>query len=240
MSAEILEYRIDAAVFRLCPGYRRGLLFGSELHNGASSPTLLEELRAQERAVRAEVTGNPAEHPRIAAWREAYRRFGARPSDFRASVEALVRRVLRGDALPSINALVDIGNIVSLRYLIPVGMHPVPSSNAALILRIAAEDDRFSPPDGAPGESPERGEVVFVQGSTVLTRRWTWRQAAGTLTLPETRAVFCNFDALGVVPEDALLAAMRDAQQLVQQYCGGRSERALLTEQAPAQRFSAA
>jgi DNA/RNA-binding domain of Phe-tRNA-synthetase-like protein len=233
----LIEYRIDPAIFRLCPGYRRGLLLARELRNGASPPALVAALRTQEAALRDEFKGNPAEHPRIAAWREAYRRFGARPSDFRASVEALARRVLRGDALPGINALVDIGNVVSLRHLLPVGAHPIPAGGEPLCLRLAAPTDRFAPPDGGKEETPESGEVVFAQGMTVLTRRWTWRQSAGTLTRPETQAVFFNLDALEVVPDAALAAAARDLQQLVHEYCGGRSEGAVLSEQTPAQDF---
>jgi len=233
-----MAYRIDAAVFRLCPGYRRGLRLARELHNGASPGALVEALRAAEAAVRAEVKGNPAEHPRIAAWREAYRRFGARPSDFRASVEALARRVLRGDALPSINALVDVGNLVSLRYLMPVGVHPVPSGSEALTLRPSAPGDSFLPPDGGAAEPPEAGEIVFTQGSTVLTRRWTWRQSALTLTLPETRAVFFNLDALEVIPDETLARAAHDVEQLVYEYCGGRSEGAVLSAGSPSWEFS--
>ena len=229
----ISEYRIDQAIFRLCPGYRRGLLLAQELRNGASSGALMDALRAQEATVRSEIRGNPAEYPRIAAWREAYRRFGARPSDFRSSVEALVRRVLRGDALPSINALVDIGNLISLRYLMPVGVHPVPAGAAPLCLRLSAPEDRFAPPDGAPAEQPEVGEVVFAQDTTVLTRRWTWRQSALTLTLPDTPAVFFNLDALEVVTDEVLASATRDLEQLVREQCGDRMESAMLSAVSP-------
>lgn len=239
MSAHSLDYRIDPEIFALCPGYRRGLLLGRGLRNAASPPELLAELRAAEGAVREAIRGNPAEYPGIAAWRDAFRRFGARPSDYRASIEALARRVLRGDELPSINALVDIGNLLSLRYRMPVGVHPVPAGPEPLSLRLAAEGDRFLPPDGGPEEIPERGEVVFAQGAIVLTRRWTWRQAAGTLTLPESDAVFFNFDALQVIAEDALQAALGDGERLVQKYCGGRMQRALLTAQAPQHHFPA-
>lgn len=229
----VIEYRIDPAIFQLCPGYRRGLLLAQELRNGAAPSALGEALRAQEASLRSEIRGNPAEYPRIAAWRDAYRRFGARPSDFRSSVEALVRRVLRGDDLPSINALVDIGNLISLRYLMPVGVHPVPPGSAPLALRLSAPEDRFSPPDGAPEEQPERGEVVFAQDATVLTRRWTWRQSALTLTLPDTTAVFFNLDALEIVPDDVLAAAAREVEQLVREYCGGQIESTVLSAVNP-------
>ncbi len=48
---------------------------------------------------------------------------GIKPSEFRSSIEAMARRVLRGNELPAINALVDIGNLISLRYIIPAGGH---------------------------------------------------------------------------------------------------------------------
>ena len=226
------DYRIDAEIFRLYPGYRRALVLGQQLRNGVASASLTEQLRAQEAVLRGRVQGNPAEHPRIAAWREAYRRFGARPSDFRSSIEALARRVLRGDALPSINALVDIGNLISLRYLVPVGVHPVPAGEGLLCLRLSAPTDSFLPPDGGAAEVPEKGEVVFVQESTVLTRRWTWRQSALTLTLPPTTAVFFNIDALQGVPDEDIDAAVRDIGQLVREHCGGEVQATVLRESA--------
>ncbi len=228
------NYHIAPDIFRLDTGYRRGLIFARGLANGPSGESLTGALRKQETALRTELQGRPiTEHPRIAAWRDVYRRFGARPSEFRSSVEALGRRVLRGDSLPSINALVDIGNIVSLRYLFPVGVHPVPSGSAPLQLRLAEQGDTFRPPDGGPEESPAAGEVVFVQDKSVLTRRWTWRQAAGTLTLVDTSAVYFNIDALSVVPGDALAAATRDLVDLVRTHCAGEARAAVLDVSSP-------
>jgi DNA/RNA-binding domain of Phe-tRNA-synthetase-like protein len=226
------DYRINAEIFRLYPGYRRGLVLGQQLRNGPSSAGLIESLRAQEAALRERVQGNPAEYPRIAAWREAYRRFGARPSDFRSSIEALARRVLRGDALPGINALVDIGNLISLRYLVPVGVHPVPAAGGTLCLRLSEPTDSFLPPDGGAAELPEKGEVVFAQESTVLTRRWTWRQSALTLTHPTTTAVFFNIDALQGVPDEDIDAAARDIGQLLREHCGGEVHSTVLRDNA--------
>ncbi len=231
------EYRVEQDVFALNPGYRRGLVLARGLRNGPAGAGLVAQLREQEALLRQRIPGNVAEYPRIAAWREAYRRFGARPSDFRASVEALARRVLRGDELPSINALVDIGNLICLRYVVPVGVHPVPASAGALCLRVSRGGDTFLPPDGGAAEAPERGEIVFVQDSTVLTRRWTWRQSALTLTLPETTAVFFNIDALQGVPDEEIAAAARDIAQLVREHCGGEMQSAVLSADQPVWNF---
>ena len=49
----------------------------------------------------------------------------------------MARRVLRGDKLPLINALVDVGNIVSLRHIMPVGGHDFGVMRGDIALRFA-------------------------------------------------------------------------------------------------------
>ena len=48
----------------------------------------------------------------MAAWREAYRAFGAKPQRTRNSLEALLRRA--GSGLPRVNRLTDLYNAVSV------------------------------------------------------------------------------------------------------------------------------
>lgn len=232
-SAAMPSYTISPDIFRLFPGYCRGVVLARGLRNDAPAPELTALLREAEAALRERVTGNPAEHPRIAAWREAYRRFGAKPSEHRSAVEALARRVLKPDQLPAINALVDIGNLVSVRHLLPAGAHPADALQHGLELRLAREGDHFAPPGGEPAEQPPTGEVVFAEGGEVLTRRWTWRQAAGTQTLPGTQEVFFNIDGLPPAAPAEVRAAMEDVASLVQRFCGGETRCVLLDEQSP-------
>lgn len=218
-----LEYKISPAVFAAHPGYRRGVLVVHGASNTADGEALQGLLRAEEARLRERLHGsNIAEHPAIAAWRDAYRRFGAKPSEHRSSIEAMTRRVVKPDQLPTINPLVDIGNIVSLRYILPAGVHPLPGGGAAIELRPMESGDSFLPADGAAAESPSAGEIVFCQGQEVLTRRWTWRQAAGTQTLPQTSSVFFNIDGLQCITDDEVRAAMGDIEALVRQHTGGR------------------
>ncbi|MCZ4312580.1 phenylalanine--tRNA ligase beta subunit-related protein [Comamonadaceae bacterium G21597-S1] len=218
---QVLRYRIAPEVFEAHPDYVRGVLVFDRLDNRGDGAALVPLLREAERQLRDTVAGNVAEHPRIAAWREAYRRFGAKPSEHRSSIEAMVRRVVQPGEIPSINPLVNIGNIVSLRHRLPAGVHPLSHGHDALELRAALPPDVFTPADGKPAESPPPGEIVFVAGHEVLTRRWTWRQARGTQTLPETTRVFFNIDGLPPATDEQVLAAMDDVAALVQAHCGG-------------------
>ncbi|MEO9230028.1 MAG: phenylalanine--tRNA ligase beta subunit-related protein [Devosia sp.] len=178
-------------------------------------------LREAEEAARRTVQGSVPDFPQVAAWRDAYRRFGAKPADHRSSIEALLRRVIKPDDLPTINNLVDIGNLVSLRHLLPAGVHPLGSGNTTIKLRTARSGDVFVASEGGAGESVPEGEIILASGTNILTRRWTWRQSAATRILPETGCVLFNIDGLLPISHVEVRAAMRDVADLVGQFCGG-------------------
>jgi len=214
-------YTVSPEIFHDHPDYRRGVVVFRGLDNRRPDPELTAQLRASEASVRQRVHGNPADFPQIAAWRDAYRRFGAKPSEHRSSIEALSRRVLKPDNLPDINPLVDIGNLLSLRYLLPAGVHPIGAQSRQIELRRARDDDGFLADPASDPEPIAPGEIVLAAGSRVLTRRWTWRQAADTRTLAETDCVFFDIDGLPPTGATEVQAAMADLVELVARFCGG-------------------
>ncbi|MCX7139574.1 MAG: phenylalanine--tRNA ligase beta subunit-related protein [Proteobacteria bacterium] len=227
-------YSIADQIFRCFPGYVRGVVIAHDLSNGPSPPALIELLREAEASVRARVKPEAvAEEPRIKSWRDAYRTFGAKPAEHRSSVEAMARRALKGDHLPAINALVDIGNLISLRHLLPAGAHAIDLLAGDIALRPATGAEQFVAFGSTETEHPMPGEIIFTEGDTVLTRRWTWRQGQHTLTLPESRAVEFNIDGLPPVTPAEVEQAGMEIMELVQRFCGGRSRFALLDNEHP-------
>jgi len=228
------HYSVAPEIFARFPGYVRGVVIAHDVTNGPSPADLVAMLREAEASVRARLDLETiAEEPRIKSWREAYRAFGAKPAEFRSSVEAMARRALRGDELPAINALVDIGNIVSLRHLIPAGGHAIDLLNGDIELRFATGGEEFIAFGSEEKEHPLPGEVIFAEGDTVLTRRWTWRQANHTLTLPETTAIEFNVDGLPPVTRSEIEQACQEVAGLVRQYCGGTVRIDYLTAETP-------
>jgi DNA/RNA-binding domain of Phe-tRNA-synthetase-like protein len=230
----VLHYEIAPEIFERFPGYVRGVVVAQGVSNGPAPERLVGMLREAEASLRGRLSlEGLAEHPRIKSWREAYRTFGAKPSEFRSSIEALARRALRNEPLPSINTLVDIGTIVSLRHLIPVGGHAIDVCTMDIALRLATGRETFVPFGSDKPERPLPGEVIFAEGDTVLTRRWTWRQGHHTLTLTETTAIEFNVDGLPPVAVTEVERASADLQELVQRFCGGSLRRDLLTQSHP-------
>jgi DNA/RNA-binding domain of Phe-tRNA-synthetase-like protein len=229
-----LFYSIADEVFTQYPGYVRGVVLAYGVSNSDSSSELIAMLRAAEVSVRDRLDKDKLiEHPRISSWREAFRAFGAKPGKFRSSIEAMVRRVLSNRELPSINALVDIGNVISLRYLVPVGGHAIDVVNRDLILRPATGGEEFVPFGSEQVEHPHSGEIVFVEGDTVLTRRWCWRQANHTLTSLSTTAIEFNVDGLPPVSEDEVEMICCETMGLIERFCGGRTRYEILSRQNP-------
>jgi len=175
------------------------LLTGVDNHQ--SCPGIAEELAFAEEQLFGALGGrDPKALPNIARWRSAFADAGWTPSKYPSSIEAIVKRVARGQGLPRINPLVDLGNAVSLRTLCPIGAHDVDSlGGESLTVRPSRDGDRFSPMGDAALEAPEPGEIVYAAGSTVRTRRWVWRQSREALITPDTTTAFFPID--GFAPE---------------------------------------
>ena len=217
------------------PGYVRGVVIVDGLANGsAESGEIVALLRdAEGRVAENQELTSIAEHPRIACWRAAYAKFGARPSKFFSSIEALVRRVRKGDHLPYINDLAAICNVFSLRHLVPVGGHDVGVAEHDLSLAVASGNEVFVPLGADGSEHPEPGEVVYLDGNNVLCRRWTWRQAELTKLVPESTYVAINVDGMPPVSLDLVESICEQMAEMVVRFCGGKAVCRYLSEASP-------
>ncbi len=227
-------YTIDDEIFKDFPGYTRGVILAFGLKNSESPPELIALLREAESFVRERIKQEEiATHPRISSWREAYRSFGAKPTKFRSSTEAMIRRVVNNNELPSINALVDIGNTVSLRHIVSVGSHAIDDVKQDIALRKATGEEEFIPFGTEQIEHPNPGEIIFTEGNTVLTRRWTWRQANYTMTELSTTAIEFNIDGLPPVTKSDIEDIGRETMDLIKKFCGGSLRFEYLSQENP-------
>jgi DNA/RNA-binding domain of Phe-tRNA-synthetase-like protein len=222
---------VDAAVFALRPDYRAMLLAVDGLVPGPGDRASDALLLAAEAAARAALGGGPVEQlPHVAAWREAYRAFGAKPQRTRNSLEALLRRAASG--LPRVNRLTDLYNAVSVLHQIPLGGEDLTRYAGPPRLVRAAGDELFDTvADGsAVTEHPEAGEVVWCDDAGVTCRRWNWRQARRTQLREDTTAALFILDALDPLTDEALHATADDlAAHLARLGPDVRSARRLIT-----------
>jgi DNA/RNA-binding domain of Phe-tRNA-synthetase-like protein len=205
MNATLQNAHIDAAVRELRPDYRVLLIVADGLTGDFDASGLLEQAEAHARALLADSAVEDLPH--IAAWREAFRSFGAKPQRTRNSLEALTRRA--PDGLPRINALTDAYNAISVLHQLPVGGENLDAYRGAPHLARATGEEPFETvAGGEPAiEHPKPGEVVWRDDAGVTCRIWNWRQCTRTQLRDDTRRALFILDALAPMDDDKLMAA---------------------------------
>jgi DNA/RNA-binding domain of Phe-tRNA-synthetase-like protein len=227
--------RVTGEIFERYPEVVLGVVTVHGIDNSGTGDALLASLRREEERVRAALAGAQiAEHPHIAPWREAYRKFGAKPKDHPSSIENLVRRVLKGQPVPRINPLVDLYNTISLRHLVPVGGEDLDRIEGEVLLTTATDRE---PPVHLLGEPearpPKPGEVIYKDDLGILCRRWNWKEAERTKLTAATRHAFLVIEGLPPVGRDLVERAAGELAALVREHCGGEVAVALIDRDHP-------
>lgn len=222
--------RVDDEIFQRYPGLRIGTVVVDGIDNRRTDSGWLEQLRQEEESARQRLGDGPLiEHSSIAPWREVYRDFGAKPKKYPSSIEALLRRVQKGQELPAINPLVDLYNTISLRYMVPVGGEDVDRIEGPFELRFADDSEPEVELLGRPvAAAPQAGEVIYSDQVGAVCRRFNWREAARTCLSPETSRAILVIEVLPPGDERLLSAALADLVEGVTSRCGGRCETAIL------------
>lgn len=186
-------FRYNAAILERFPATHGGVVHASGVANDVVSRDLADEYVRQQRETIDRIGDTPlAELPSIGAWRRVFTAFGVKPTQYRSAAEALLRRLTKQGDVPSINPLVDIGNLISIRYAMPVAVFDQAGISPPTTVAFATGAESFTDLGSSETMHPQPGEVVFVDADGIVSaRRWCWRQSAQSATGPETNeAVF--------------------------------------------------
>lgn len=130
----------------------------------------------------------------IIPYRKAFEAIGINPNKYMCSIEALLTRISKGKEIPSINPIVDLCNSLSIKYKLPIGIHDIDNFKGDIEIRKGKETDTFVPFGGGEVEHPEEDEYVYVSGSEVKTRKWTWRQGEKSKITEKSTNIFIPID----------------------------------------------
>jgi lysyl-tRNA synthetase class 2 len=229
-----MKFKVSSQIFKSYPGYIDGILVVKNIDNSGLSADITELLRGVEKKVR-EIEGIESvnDYPKIAAWREAHRKFGSSPKKYPPSVQSIFRRVYKGGELPSINKLVDIYNNISLKYVLPAGGEDLDKCSGDIVLGYADGNEKFIELGATENSSPEAGEVVYKDDAGVICRKFNWREADRTKLEESTKNAVLVFECIEPMTKAELEDALNETKDLIEKYCGGKSEIFLLTEENP-------
>ncbi|MEM0007357.1 MAG: phenylalanine--tRNA ligase beta subunit-related protein [Candidatus Bathyarchaeia archaeon] len=163
------------------------------------------------------------ENPTVRAYRDFYWRLGIDPTKTRPSGEALLRRVLHGDELPTISTAVDAYNLASMKTIIPISGFDRDTLNPPFNVRFAENGEPFT---GIGMEKP----MALTSNMLVLadTRRvlciYPHRDADQTkITLNTKNILLVAYGAPGITHQQ-LEEAVKTALEYIRACCGGEVE----------------
>jgi DNA/RNA-binding domain of Phe-tRNA-synthetase-like protein len=207
-----------------------GIILARGVTNGPTPPELQAAYAAEQAATLARLGQTPlSQVPSLAAWRGVFRGFGVDPTQYRCAAEALLRRLTKSGSIPNVNALVDLGNLVSIRYALPIAIFDLRGVGGGTTVRFADGTERFTNLGQAEAEHPAPGEVIFSDpDGLVSARRWCWRQSAESAARADTTGVLITVEAHHADGRTDVEAALRDLLALLPVTPDGEMQSAVL------------
>jgi DNA/RNA-binding domain of Phe-tRNA-synthetase-like protein len=173
-----MKFKIYNEVFEKLPDLCFGVVVGNRINNKQNIPEIYALMKNEMSKVKNKLKDiNLKEYPEIMPYRDAFTKLDINPNRFMSSVEAMVKRVSKGNLLPSINPVVDLGNSISLKYILPMGAHDLDALEGEIAVRFSREGDVFIPLGEDVAEVLNGGELVYADSKRIRTRRWIWRQS---------------------------------------------------------------
>lgn len=220
-----MKLRISPLISKKFPKLNIGIVIARNIDNTGSDKKIHHLLEEVEELIKLNtVPADLAKHDMISPWRAAYSDFGAKPSKYNCSIEALMKRILKGDDIPRINKIVDIYNYLSLKYLIPIGADDLDKVEGDIALTISDGAEIFIPLNSEDVENPKQGEVIYKDSRHVLCRRWNWRECNKTKITEDTKNLIIYTEGLPPVTKEKLKEVGKEIIDTIKTFCGGEAE----------------
>jgi|GEM_PF-24683 len=223
---------VDAEIWQKFPDLKIGVLVAKGISNSGSES--LQVLRASEKLAQKQYgEADLNEVSKLQDWREAYRSFGYKPAKARCSVDALLRRVVKGKELPDISPLVNLYNSISLKHSVPAGADDLDQVEGTVRLTFAKGDETFAAIGAQEREMPLTGEVIYRDDVEVTCKAWNYRECDKTKITNETKNAALVIEGLEHTTLAEVASALNELQALVEKHCGGKFKMYLLDAEHP-------
>lgn len=216
-------FRYHPDIVARYPNVVGGVILARGMTNGPAPEDLQAAFRAEQQATLRRIGDTPlSQIESLAAWRSVFRSFDVDPTQYRSAAEALLRRLTKKGDIPSINMLVDLGNLVSIRYALPVAVFDTRALQGAVTVHFADGSERYTTLGQDEVEHPEPGEVVFSdETKLVIARRWCWRQSDQSAAQEDTTQAIITVEAHHAEGQKDIDAALKDLLTLLRAFAGG-------------------
>ena len=223
------KFITDPSFWDLFPDAAIGVLTVKDINEAAQlSPEQAAEVEAILKSANASALSHLdqgialSQNRPVAVWREAYQKFPTKKGA-RCSIEALLKRVSKGEPVGTIAPTVDITNAISLKYALPIGAEDMDAFHGDLHLGVMAGGEDFTPIGSDEPDPPRPGELAYYDADGVVCRCWNWRDGKRTAVKDATTSEFIAMECVDPQRIDALNAALDELAGLLEKYTGAKT-----------------
>jgi DNA/RNA-binding domain of Phe-tRNA-synthetase-like protein len=216
------KFIIEEDFWELFPKAKIGVVVFKGIDNTVKNVKQYEELilKNQKEALKYLSNDNFSSNEVIKVWRDAFKKFKTKKGA-RSSIEALMKRVDKGNSIGTINPLVDIYNSISLKYALPCGGEDIDTFAGDLRLTKAEGEENFITLGSEKSAPPYEGEIIYKDDKGAVCRCWNWREAVRTMLTEDTKNAFLCIESVDENRSDDLDKALNELAELVENNLGG-------------------
>ncbi len=161
--------------------------------------------------------------PELRSYRDFFWKIGIDPTKIRPASEALIRRIIQGKPLPTINTLVDSYNLASMESRIALAAFDSFLISPDLVLRFAEKGEKFI---GIGMETPVtlEGNELVIESANELIALYPYRDAHLSRITIFTENAFIVVCGVPGISNETLMDARKRAEAYITRFCHGTVE----------------
>lgn len=161
--------------------------------------------------------------PVFRTFRDFFWKIGIDPTKNRPAAEALVRRILAGKPIPSINSVADACNLASIKSEVPLATFDEDKIRDKLTMRFALKEESFLGIGMTKPMNLNGGEVV-ISDSERIVALYPHRDADHSKLTEKTRNVTILVCGVPGISLETLNQSKKIAIEYINKFCNGRTE----------------
>ena len=216
------KFVMEQPFLDIFPDSKIGILVCKGIDNHIKEEDKYADYLKECQKLAAEHIQNPefTQNPIIRTWRDAFYKFKTKKGA-RCSIEALLKRVSKGNDIGTIIPLVDIYNGISLKYGVPIGGENIDAFDGDIRLTVAEGGEEFITYGSDKSEPPYPGEVVYKDNTGAICRCFNWRESVRTMLTEDTTNAFMIIETVAGERDDVMDQALEEMKAMIEQELGG-------------------
>jgi DNA/RNA-binding domain of Phe-tRNA-synthetase-like protein len=159
---------------------------------------------------------------KLLAFKKMSKLYGVDPTKRKPSPVALIDRLANGKDLYNINTVVDICNLIVVKYQISFGVFDLDHFTLPIELRFSSKGEIFTDLADGKDKPLEEGELIYADNKgLVMARDYNYRDSIHTIVTEKTTRMLFQVDGNMKCPDELVKKAFDEALELILKICGG-------------------